>query len=102
MSSTTRSTSPSASPSAPVSDRRSARSPTVSRQAGCGPPKKVWTFTRAMSAKSPRRSKECSTPRSPTARSNDIVSAPDPTPASTTRAPGKMSAIATICPASLG
>lgn len=28
--------------------------------------------------------------------------APEPTPASTTRAPGKMSAMATICPASFG
>ena len=38
----------------------------------------------------------------PTARSSEQVSAPDPTPASTTRAPGKMSAIATIWAASLG
>ena len=81
---------------------RSARSPTVSCQAGCGPPKNVSTFARAMSAKSARRSNECTSPWSPTARSRDMVSAPEPTPASTTRAPGKMSAIATICPASLG
>jgi len=31
-----------------------------------------------------------------------LLSDPEPTPASTTRAPGKMSAIARICPASLG
>ena len=30
------------------------------------------------------------------------TSSPEPTPASTTRAPGKISAIVTICPASLG
>ena len=34
------------------------------------------------------------------ARSNDNDSAPEPTPASTTVAPGKMSAYVTICPAS--
>ena len=38
----------------------------------------------------------------PTARSNEQVSAPEPTPASTTSAPGKMSASATIWAASLG
>ena len=38
----------------------------------------------------------------PTARSRYRVSAPDPAPASTTRAPGKMSAIVTMWAASFG
>ena len=70
--------------------------------AGWGPPNMVSTLPRAMSANSARRSKECSRPSSPTARSREMDSAPEPTPASTTRAPGKMSAIVTIWPASLG
>ena len=37
-------------------------------------------------------------PWSPMARSRKLLSEPEPTPASTTRAPGKMSAIARICP----
>ena len=84
MSSTTRSTLPG---SATVG-RTSDRSPTDSSQAGCGPPKNPSTLPRAIAAKSSRRSMECSEPPSPTARSSDMVSAPDPTPASITRAPG--------------
>ena len=71
-------------------------------QAGCGPPKKRSTLARAIVAKSSRRSKEDSRPVSPTARSSDIDSAPEPTPASTTCAPGKTSAIWTTWPASFG
>ncbi|CAM5310771.1 hypothetical protein STENM223S_00253 [Streptomyces tendae] len=41
-------------------------------------------------------------PWSPMARSRKLLSEPEPTPASTTRAPGKMSAKARICPASFG
>ena len=83
MSSTTRSTLATGSAAS-----TSARSPTVSRQAGCGAPKNASTFARAIAAKSSRRSTECSTPPSPTARSRLMLSAPEPTPASTTRAPG--------------
>jgi hypothetical protein len=71
-------------------------------QAGWGAPKKRSTFLRAISAKSARRSYDDSRPPSPTARSRLIDSAPEPTPASTTWAPGKMSAIWTTWPASLG
>ena len=39
---------------------------------------------------------------SPTARSREMDSAPEPTPASTTRAPGKMSAMVTIWRGVLG
>ena len=74
----------------------------MSFQAGCGPPKNDSTLLRAMSAKSWRRSYDDTCPSSPTARSSDMVSAPDPTPASTTRAPGKMSAMCTTWPASFG
>ena len=98
MSRTTRSIEPAST----ASGSDSTRSPTVTVQAGCGPPKKARTLPWAMSAKSSRRSNECSIPWSPTARSRDMLSAPEPTPASTTRAPGKMSAMATIWPASLG
>ncbi len=70
--------------------------------AGCGPPNMVSMFPRAISANSSRRSNERTWPSSPTARSSEMVRAPEPTPASTTRAPGKMSAMATICPASFG
>lgn len=80
----------------------STRSPTTTRHAGCSRPKKALTLPWAIPAKSARRSKEINSPSSPTARSSDIDSAPEPTPASTTRAPGWMSPIATICPASLG
>ena len=41
-------------------------------------------------------------PCSPTARSSQQVSAPEPAPASSTRAPGNTSANATIWAASLG
>ena len=57
---------------------------------------------RATSANSSRRSYDDTRPCGPTARSSEQVSAPEPTPASTTWAPGKMSAIATIWAASLG
>src|SRR4029079_18831980 len=84
----------------------SARSPSVSCQAGCvspaGAPKNWVTFLRATSADSSRRSYDDTRPYGPTARSSEHVSAPDPTPASTTWAPGKMSASATIWAASLG
>ena len=64
---------------------------------------KNWsTLRRATSANSSRRSYDDTRPCGPTARSSEQVSAPEPTPASTTRAPGKMSAIATIWAASLG
>ena len=66
--------------------------PTRSSQAGCGPAKKFSTLRRAIAAKSSRRSNEISRPASVTARSRLQVSAPDPAPASSTRAPGKMSA----------
>ena len=55
-----------------------------------------------MSANSSRRSYDVTGPSGPTARSRLQVSAPDPTPASTTCAPGKMSAIVTIWAASFG
>ena len=67
----------------------SARSPTVSRQAGWSPPKNWVTLRRATSANSSRRSYDDTRPRGPTARSSEQVSAPEPTPASTTRAPGE-------------
>ncbi len=98
MSSTTRSTSRSVGEAGSAS----ARSPTVTVQPGWGEPKNRSTFFCAMAAKSSRRSYDETRPVSPTARSSDIDSAPDPTPASTTWAPGKTSAICTICPASLG
>ena len=62
----------------------------------------VDVLRRATSANSWRRSYDDTRPAGPTARSSEQVSAPEPTPASTTRAPGKMSAIATIWAASLG
>jgi hypothetical protein len=65
-------------------------------------PKKVSTLARATSANSSRRSKETSRPAGPIVRSSHIDSAPEPTPASTTVAPGKMSAEARICAASFG
>ena len=52
----------------------------------------VSTLRRAIAAKSSRRSTEIRWPASVTARSRLQVSAPDPAPASSTRAPGKMSA----------
>ena len=84
MSSTTRSTLPAGS----ATGSTSARAPTVSVQAGCGPSKNESTLPRATAAKSARRSIEWRCPVSPTARSSDMVSAPEPTPASTPRAPG--------------
>ncbi len=72
---------------------------------GCSPSglAKNWvTLRRATSANSSRRSYDDTCPVGPTARRSEQVSAPDPAPASTTRAPGKMSAIATIWAASLG
>ena len=57
------------------------------------PPKNWVTLARATSANSSRRSYDDTRPCGPTARSSEQVSAPDPTPASTTRAPGKMSAM---------
>ncbi len=98
MSSTTRSTLPGST----SAGNASTRSPTTTRHAGCSCPKNARTFPWAIPAKSARRSNEMSSPSVPTARNSDIDSAPDPTPASTTRAPGWMSPIATICPASLG
>ena len=71
----------------------SARSPSTSSQAGCGPPKNRSTLRWATSANSGRRSRTSTRPPSPTARSSEQVSAPDPAPASTTRAPGYMSAM---------
>ncbi len=65
-------------------------------------PKNCPTLRRAISANSARRSKDETWPVGPTARSSEQLRAPEPAPASTTRAPGKMSAIATICAASLG
>ena len=55
-------------------------------------PRKLATLPRATSANSSRRSKESSRPSGPIARSSQSESAPEPTPASTTVAPGKMSA----------
>src|SRR5659263_620474 len=75
-------------PGCSVTGSTSLRSPTVRVQAGCGPSKKLSTLARAIPAKSSRRSIECRWPPSSTARSRDMVRAPDPTPASTTRAPG--------------
>ena len=85
MSSTTRSTA-SASTSA---GSRAARSPTSSVQPSGAAPKNASTFARAIAAKSARRSYDSSRPLSPTARSSAHASAPDPTPASTTYAPGE-------------
>ncbi len=70
--------------------------------AGWSPPKNWVTFLRATSANSSRSSYDDTRPSGPTARSSEHVRAPDPTPASTTCAPGKMSAIAMICAESLG
>ena len=55
-----------------------------------------------ISAKSSRISTECKNPFSPTARSIEILRAPDPTPASKTLIPGFISAIPIIIAASLG
>jgi hypothetical protein len=55
-----------------------------------------------MSANSARRSNDTSRPSGPIARSSQSESAPDPTPASTTTAPGKMSAWPMIWAASFG
>ena len=74
----------------------------VSDHAGWSPPKNCVTFRRATSANSSRRSYDDTRPCGPTARSSEQVSAPEPTPASTTSAPGKTSTIAMICAASLG
>src|SRR6516165_2052845 len=68
------------------------RSPVTSRHHGGASPKYRSTFPRAIAAKSGRRSKETSVPAGPIARSSQQDSAPDPAPASSTRAPGKMSA----------
>src|SRR6516165_10125405 len=68
------------------------RSPVSSRHHGGASPKYRSTFPRAIAAKSGRRSKETSVPAGPIARSSQQDSAPDPAPASSTRAPGKMSA----------
>ena len=64
--------------------------------------RKTLDIARAISAKSDLRSYDDEQPASPTARSSQQDSAPEPAPASTTRAPAKMSAEATICAASLG
>src|SRR5690606_23157876 len=98
MSRTTRSTVP----GSMAVGSTSARSPTTTSQAGWSAPNQVRAFALAISAKSARRSTDSRRPVGPTAWSSDMLSAPDPTPASTTRAPGKMSASATICAASLG
>jgi hypothetical protein len=79
----------------PTDGSDSTRSPTVTVHAGWSAPKNARALAWAMVAKSARRSKDSSRP-SPTARSRDIDNAPEPTPASTTTAPGKMSAIVTI------
>ena len=57
------------------------------------PPKNWSTLRRATSANSSRRSYDDTRPCGPTARSSEQVRAPEPTPASTTWAPGKMSAM---------
>ena len=65
-------------------------------------PRKLTTLPVATRANSSRRSNEINRPVSPTARSNQRDSAPEPTPASTTVAPGKMSPRARIWAASFG
>ena len=77
-------------------------SPFTSCQVGGAPPKNCSTLRRAISAKSGLRSNETRVPCSPTARSSQQLRAPEPAPASSTRAPGNTSANATICAASLG
>jgi hypothetical protein len=71
-------------------------SPFTSCQVGGAPPKNCSTLRRAISAKSGLRSNETRVPCSPTARSSQQLSAPEPAPASSTRAPGNTSANATI------
>ena len=65
-------------------------------------PRKLTTLPAATWANSSRRSKEMSRPVWPMARSSHSDSAPEPTPASTTVAPGKMSAAPRIWAASFG
>ncbi len=98
MSSTTRSMLP----GAQTAGRVSCRSPTVSVQFSGTLPEKATTLPVAISANSSRRSKEKRAPSEPTPLSRCSDRAPDPTPASTTRAPGKMSASERICAASFG
>ena len=80
----------------------SAKSPVRSSQAGWWPPNQESTLEAAIRAKSGRRSMDSRYPPSPMADSRLMVSAPEPTPASRTRAPGKMSPMATTWPESLG
>lgn len=98
MSRTTRSTLP----GPKVCGRVSARSPTVTDQFSGSPSKKSAMFPAAIVANSSRSSNECTDPVAPTARSSAIDRAPDPTPASTTVAPGKISPRVTMSPESFG
>src|SRR5215469_10445967 len=68
------------------------RSPVTSRHHSGVSPKYFSTFAAAIAAKSGRRSNDTSRPDGPVARSSQQDSAPEPAPASSTRAPGKMSA----------
>ena len=68
------------------------RSPVTSRHQPGVSPKYLSTFAAAIAAKSGRRSNDTSSPDGPAARSSQQDSAPEPAPASSTRAPGKMSA----------
>src|SRR6201986_754424 len=99
--------SPESAADVPDNDSRAAgadRSPVTSRHQPGVSPKYFSTFAAAIAAKSGRRSNDTSRPDgpAPTARSSQQDSAPDPAPASSTRAPGKMSAQARICAAAFG
>ena len=65
-------------------------------------PKNVSMLATAWAWCSSRRSYDTTCPSVPAARQSAIVSAPEPVPASTTRAPGKTSAEVTIGPRSFG
>ncbi len=88
-------------PAGPRPTARPGRRPAAPSPDGAG---------RGSSPRSPRRSRrspsrrsyEISRPVGPIARSREMVRAPEPTPASITRAPGKTSAPPTIWAASLG
>ncbi|SIJ33014.1 Uncharacterised protein [Mycobacteroides abscessus subsp. abscessus] len=98
MSRTTRSTVPGAN----SSGSRSARSPTDTAQFSGRPSKKSAMLPAAISANSSLSSNEWTRPSGPTARSRAIDRAPEPTPASTTVAPGRMSPRVTMRPESFG
>ena len=86
----------------PGSSAQSATSPIRRVHPRCSPPKNSVTFRRATAAKSSRSSQETTWPVSSDRRSSAQVSAPEPAPASNTRAPGKMSPMVTIWAASFG